>query len=202
MNKPKRPRIEGYAVISREGMIARSDGSFPEELKIPADQQFYQESLERASAVANGRHSAEGGPKEKARKRIRLTRRVQRIISDPDNPNVVLWNPGTASFDEAWQKLNVDDGVLAVVGGTDVFALFLTIGYDAFFLTRALVSIPRGRPVFPGVGNGVAAEEPLKKHGLVLKETRMLDPVTETVVQEWGPPAKARAPARRGQPRA
>ena len=61
----KRPRIEGYAIVSREGMIAKSDGSFPEELKIPADQQFYQESLERASAVANGRHSAEGGPRRR-----------------------------------------------------------------------------------------------------------------------------------------
>src|SRR5262245_40630717 len=172
----KRPRIEGYAIVSREGMIANSDGSFPEELKIPADQQFYQESLDYASAVANGRHSAEGGPKEKLRKRIRLTRRVQRIVFDPDNSNVVLWNPGTASFDEAWQRLKVEDGTLAVVGGTDVFALFLTIGYDAFFLSRAPVSIPRGRPVFPGVGNDVPAEEPLKQQGLVLRNTHMLDP--------------------------
>ena len=78
---------------------------------------------------------------------------------------------------------------LAVVGGTDVFALFLTIGYDAFFLTRAQASVPRGRPVFPGVGHGVAVEEPFKQHGLVLKDTRMLDPATDTVVQEWGPPA-------------
>src|SRR3979409_204516 len=98
----KRPRIEGYAIVSREGMIAKSDGSFPEELKIPADQQFYQDSLERASAVANGRHSAEGGPREKARKRTKVTRRVQRIVHDPDNPNAILWNPATASFDEAW----------------------------------------------------------------------------------------------------
>jgi len=183
----KRPRIEGYAIVSREGMIAKSDGSFPEELKIPADRQFYQESLEHASAVANGRHSAEGGPKEKARKRILLTRRVQRLIIDPGNPNVVQWNPGTASFDEAWHRLGIEDGILAVVGGTDVFALFLSIGYDAFFLTRALASIPRGRPVFPGVGNGVAVEEPFKQHGLVLRDTRMLDPASETVVQEWGP---------------
>ena len=183
----KRPRIEGYAIVSREGMIAKSDGSFPEELKIPADQQFYQESLDRAAAVANGRHSAEGGPKEKGRKRILVTRRVQRIVHDTDNPNVILWNPATAPFDEAWQKLNADDGILAVVGGTDVFGLFLSIGYDAFFLSRALASVPRGRPVFPGVGNVVPAEEPLKQHGLVLKETRMLDPVSETVVQEWGP---------------
>ncbi len=184
----RRPRIEGYAIVSHEGMIANSDGSFPEQLKIPADQRFYQESLDRASAVANGRHSAEGGPKEKSRKRILVTRRVQRIVHDPANPNAILWNPATASFDEAWQKLNVEDGVLAVVGGTDVFALFLSLGYDAFYLSRAPVSVPHGRPVFPGVGHGVAPEEPLKKHGLVLKGSRLLDPASGTFVEEWGPP--------------
>src|SRR5260221_1859718 len=103
----KRPRIEGYAIVSREGMIAKSDGSFPEELKIPADQQFYQDSLERASAVANGRHSAEGGPKEKARKRIMVTRRVQPSHPHPDNPTASLWNPPPASVETASQKPNI-----------------------------------------------------------------------------------------------
>ena len=90
---------------------------------------------------------------------------MQRLIVDPENPNVVQWNPGTASFDEAWHRLGIEDGTLAVVGGTDVFALFLSIGYDAFFLTRALASVPRGRPVFPGVGHGVAVEEPSSSTG-------------------------------------
>jgi dihydrofolate reductase len=112
---------------------------------------------------------------------------VHRIVHDPRNPNAILWNPATAPFEEAWLKLGLEDGILAVVGGTDVFGLFLSIGYDAFYLTRALASVPRGRPVFPGVGHGVPAEEPLTKHGLVLKNTRLLDPVSETVVQEWGP---------------
>jgi dihydrofolate reductase len=183
----KRPRIEGFAIISREGMIAGSDASFPEALKIPADQKFYQESLDRASAVANGRHSAEGGPKEAARRRIVLTRRVERIVPDPDNPNAVLWNPVTAPFEEAWLKLNIDEGTLAVVGGTDVFGLFLNIGYDAFFLTRAQASVPRGRPVFPGIGKRVTPETVMKRHGLVLRNTRMLDEATGTKVEEWGP---------------
>ena len=56
----KRPRIEGFAIVSREGMIAGSDSSFPEVLKIPADQAFYQAALDRASAVANGRKAAPG----------------------------------------------------------------------------------------------------------------------------------------------
>ena len=146
----ERPRIEGYAIISREGMIALPDGSFPEALKVPADQRFYHAAVDRASAVANGRHSAEGGPKEHLRKRLRITRRVQHIMVDPHNPNVVLWNPGTASFEEAWRKLGIDNGTLAVVGGTDVFALFLAIGYDAFHLSRAAASAcPRGGRSFP-----------------------------------------------------
>ena len=183
-----RPRIEGYAIISREGMIALPDGSFPEALKIPEDQRFYHGSVDRASAVANGRHSAEGGPKEHLRKRIRVTRRVQRVVIDPQNARVVLWNPGTASFQEAWQKLGIDDGTLAVVGGTDVFALFLTIGYDAFYLSRASgISVPRGRPVFPGVGDGIAPEEPLRQQGFELRSKKMLDPDTETVLEEWAP---------------
>ncbi|MBV8186155.1 MAG: dihydrofolate reductase [Alphaproteobacteria bacterium] len=184
----KRPRIEGYAIISREGMIALSDGSFPEPLKIPADQRFYHGAVDRASAVANGRHSAEGGPKESLRKRLRITRRVQRIVTDPDNANVVLWNPGTASFPEAWEKLGIDGGTLAVVGGTDVFALFLAIGYDVFYLSRASgVSVRHGRPVFPGVGDGTAPEEPLSRQGFVLRSKKLLDPDTETVLEEWGP---------------
>ena len=55
------------------------------------------------------------------------------------------------------------------------------------WLVQMAATRKHGRPVFPGVGNGVPAEEPLRQHGLVLKETRMLDPVSETVVQEWGP---------------
>ncbi len=184
----KRPRIEGYAVISREGMIAASDGHFPEALKIPADQEFYMTSLDKASAIANGRHSAEGGEKEKLRRRIMLTRRVNMVTTDPGNPNAILWNPGSTPFDEAWQRLRIDGGVLAVVGGTDVFGLFLSIGYDAFYLSRTDVSIPRGRPVFPGVGTrGVTPEEIMKKNGLALRATRMLDPETNTRVEEWGP---------------
>ena len=181
----KRPRIEGYAVISTEGMIATADGKFPEGIKIPADHKFYQDSVAAPSAVANGRHSAEGGSKEKERRRIVLTRRVDVLTPDPDNPNAILWNPATAPFDEAWAKLGLDGGVAAVVGGTDTFGLFLTIGYDAFYLTRTDASVPRGRAVFPGVGRIATAEEALTKAGLVHKSTRMLDASVNCRVEEW-----------------
>lgn len=181
----KRPRIEGYAVISKEGMIATSDGHFPEAIKIPADHAFYQDSVDKASAVVNGRHSAEGGPKERDRRRIVLTRRVDGLTPDPDNPNAVLWNPATAPFDEAWARLTLDGGVAAVVGGTETFGLFLAIGYDAFYLTRTDASLPKGRPVFPGVGTTTTVEEVMTKAGLVLKGTRMLDASVNCRIEEW-----------------
>jgi dihydrofolate reductase len=183
----KRPRIEGYAVISREGMIATADGKFPEEIKIPADHAFYQDSVDRASAIANGRHSAEGGEKERLRRRIVLTRRVNKLTPDPDNPKVIFWNPGSTPFGEAWARLGIEDGILAVVGGTDVFGLFLTLGYDTFYLSRTDASVPKGRPVFPGVGTVTTAEEVMTKHGLVLSDTRLLDAATNTRVEAWVP---------------
>ena len=131
-------------------MIATTDGHFPEEIKIPADHKFYQDSVAAASAVANGRHSAEGGIGEPLRKRIILTRRVDVLTPDPDNPNAILWNPATAPFDEAWARLGIEGGVAAVVGGTETFGLFLAIGYDVFYLTRTEASVVRGRAVFPG----------------------------------------------------
>lgn len=183
----KRPRIEGYAVVSTEGMIATADGQFPEEIKIPADHKFYQDSVAAASAVANGRHSAEGGIGEKHRKRIVLTRRVDAVVPDPDNSNAILWNPGATPFEEAWARLGIDGGTLAVVGGTDTFGLFLSIGYDVFYLTRTEASVPKGRPVFPGVGTTTTAEAVMRKHGLVHKGTRVLDASVNCRVEEWVP---------------
>jgi dihydrofolate reductase len=183
---PTRPRIEGYAIVSREGMIATADGQFPEQIKIEADHRFYMDAVGRAAAIANGAHSAEGGPKEKQRKRLRLTRRSTPLVPDPTNANALLWNPAMVAFDEAWRRLGVGEGTLAVVGGTDVFGLFLEIGYDAFFLSHAEANVRHGRPVFPGVGHGgVMPADILGKHGLVLGDSRVLDPATDTIVEEW-----------------
>lgn len=180
-----RPRIEGYAIVSREGMIAESDGSFPKPLEVPADQRHYQGSVARAGGVVNGRYSSEGGPHEMDRKRLIVTRTVAAIAPDAKRPNALLWNPKGASFEEAWEKLG-GGATAAVVGGTDVFGLFLDeIGYDFFYLSRNPTPVPGGRPVFPGVGNGVAPEDLLRKRGYSVREVRVLDPATQTILEEW-----------------
>jgi len=182
MTSGKRPKIEGYAIVSREGMIANADGSFPDSIKIDADQKFFHGGLRMASAIANGKHSNEGGPESAARPRLILTRKIASLAPDSRNPKAVLWNPKGATLEQAWARLGAEGDVLAIVGGTDVFGLFLEWGYDDFFLSRAKASVPDGRPVFPG---GLPPEEALKRHGMVLKETRVLDQASGTVMEHW-----------------
>jgi len=176
-------RIEGYAIVSREGMIANADGTFPAHLKFEADQRFYLGSLAHADAIANGRHSAEGDPRAAERPRLVLTRRVPALAPDPENPKAVLWNPAGASLADAFAALKVE-GTLAVIGGTEVFGLFRHIGYDAFFLSRGPVSVPNGRPVFPGVP-AKSPEVLLAESGLHLAGERPLDPQAGVTLEQW-----------------
>ena len=178
-------RIEGYAIVSADGMLANTAGIMPPELKIDADQRFFHGSLERADAVVHGRHSHEGGPKAAARPRLIVTRRVPGVARHPDNPKVVLWNPAGATFEDAWAALGIRGGVLAVIGGTEIFGMFLDIGYDAFHLTRAdHVRLPGGRPVFPEVPASTP-EEVLRHHGMKPGSQRVLNPEKKVTLVTW-----------------
>jgi dihydrofolate reductase len=180
-------RIEGYAIVSADGMLADASGVMPPQLKIEADQRFFHGALARAAAVVHGRHSHEGGPKAAGRPRLIVTRQVAGIAADPGNPKAVLWNPAGASFEEAWDVLGVEGGVLAVIGGTEVFGLFLDIGYDAFHLSRAnRVRLPGGRPVFPDVP-ALSPEEVLRRRGLRPGAVRVLDAERDATLVTWIP---------------
>jgi hypothetical protein len=49
--------IEGYAVVSADGMIADRDGRMPDGLKHEPDARFFREGLDSAALVVHGRHS-------------------------------------------------------------------------------------------------------------------------------------------------
>src|ERR1700721_1308139 len=71
--------------------------------------------------------------------------------ADPDNSKARLWNPAGASFEAACAALSLSSGTVAVIGGPQVFTLFLKLGYDCFHLSRAVkVHLPAGSPVFGG----------------------------------------------------
>ena len=82
--------------------------------------------------------------------------------------------------------LGAPDGLLAVIGGTDVFGLFLEIGYDSFHLSLAKnVRLPAGRPLFPQVRLGATAEDIFADHGLKPGPERVLDPVAGVKLISW-----------------
>jgi dihydrofolate reductase len=178
-------RIEGLAIVSMDGMIADEHGVQPESLKLEADQRFFYETLDKAEAVVHGRHSGEGGPDAARRRRLILTRRIERFAPDPKNRNAMLWNPAGASLGEAWEQLGLAGGMLAVIGGTNPFGLFLERGYDAFHLSRAeQVRLPGGRPVFPGVP-ARTPEQILAAHGLAPDPVRILDRAAGVSLVTW-----------------
>jgi hypothetical protein len=177
-------RIEGYAIASADGMIADATGLMPDSLKIEADQRFYLEALDRVAVVAHGRLSHECQPDSHTRRRLILTRRVADLAPDPDNPNARLWNPAGATLAEACAAVGCEGGTLAIAGGTEVFSLFLKIGYDDFYLARAVeVRLPGGVPVFCQGRFGQPPEDVLRDAGLKPAESLWLD--DEVSLVKW-----------------
>ncbi len=180
-----RHRIEGYAIVSADGMIADANGAMPQTIRNEADQRFLQTEMDQAAAVVHGRHSHEGGPRAAHRKRIMLTRNIASVAPDASHPNALLWNPAGATIAEAIAALGTGDGTIAIIGGTDVFGLFLPL-YDAFHLTRAArANIPGGRPVFPEVGPDATPETVLARHGLRPRPPRDIDAAAGITLTTW-----------------
>jgi dihydrofolate reductase len=144
-------RIEAYVIASADGMLADVHGVQPESLQFAADQRQFEQGLDRADVIVNGRHSAEGQPNSMSQRRLIVTRQVASLAVDPDNPKARLWNPAGASLEEACDALGSNSGTVVVIGGPQVYILFLKLGYDCFHLSRAVkVRLPGGVPLFGG----------------------------------------------------
>jgi dihydrofolate reductase len=177
-------RIEGYVIVSADGMLADADHIMPDSLKFEADKQFFTAALDRADLIVHGRHSGEGQPNSPKRKRIILTRRIDTLAPDPTNPKAALWNPSGASFEQAAEFAGVRAGMVAIIGGPDVFGLFMD-RYDTFWLSLApKVTLPGGEGCFPGVPERTP-EQILASHGLKAGDRRVLDPAEQVSVTPW-----------------
>jgi dihydrofolate reductase len=185
----KHVRVEGYAIVSADGMLADRNGKMPDQLKIDADVRFFNQGLDRAAVVVHGRNSHEQQASSDRRWRLIVTHRIAALAEYPSIPNARLWNPAGASFAEACRAIGLTEGTAAVTGGAEVFDLFLKkIGFDAFYLSRAgNVRLPGGRPVFPEVPV-LTPEQVLAKHGLVPGPIQALDAEAEASLVTWEPP--------------
>src|SRR6195256_1651407 len=178
-------RIEGYAIVSEDGMLANAAGIMPDSLKFEADQHFFERGLEGVDVVVHGRRSHERQPCSYLRRRLVLTRQVQAIAADPSNEKALFWNPAGASFEQALALLGTPVGSVGVIGGRDVFGMFLD-RYDVFHLSRAPgVRLPGGRPVFPEVPTRTP-EDVLASHGLDRGQRQVLDPAKGLAGVSWG----------------
>ena len=177
-------RIEGYVIVSADGMLASAADVMPDELKFKGDKQFFTAALDRADLIVHGRHSYEDQPNSPLRKRIMLTRKIDGVAPDPSNPKATLWNPAGASFEAACDHAGVRSGTVAIIGGPDVFAMFLD-RYDTFWLSLApRVRLPDGEPCFPGVP-AQSPQQILAAHGLSPGDAQILDSADDVSVTPW-----------------
>ncbi len=177
-------RIEGYAIVSEDGMLADGSRVMPPSMIFEADQLFYESGLDAVDVVVNGRYSQERQTRSPLRRRLIMTRRVEAIAAHPSNTKALLWNPAGALFEEALTALGVPDANVGVIGGPEVFAFFLG-RYDVFHLSRAPnVRLPGGRPVFPEVPVQTP-ETILAAHGLRADPAVALDPERGLMMVSW-----------------
>ena len=177
-------RIEGYVIVSADGMLANAVRVMPDELKFEGDKQFFTAALDRADLIVHGRNSYEDQPNSPRRKRIVVTRKTGSIAPDASNPNATLWNPAGASFENACDFAGVRSGTVAIIGGPDVFAMFMD-RYDTFWLSRApRVRLPDGEPCFPGVPER-SPQQILAEHGLKPGKAQLLDCGGDVSVTPW-----------------
>jgi len=177
-------RIEGYVIVSADGMLANARNVMPDELKFEGDKAFFTAALDRAGLILHGRNSYEDQPNSPRRKRIILTQKVDAIAPDPSNPKATLWNPAGATFEAACEHAGVRDGTVAIIGGSGVFGMFMD-HYDVFWLSLApRVRLPGGEPCFPGVP-ARSPQQILAAHGLRAGEPQMLDAANDVSVTPW-----------------
>ena len=177
-------RIDGYVIVSADGMLANADRVMPDALRFEGDKRFFTAALDRADLIVHGRHSYEDQPNSPRRKRIILTRTIGSIAPDRSNPRATLWNPAGASFEAACDRAGVHSGTIAIIGGPDVFEMFMD-RYHTFWLSQApRIRLPGGEPCFPGVP-GHSPQEILAAHGLSAGESQMLDIADGVSVTAW-----------------
>ena len=168
-------------------MLANAAGVMPDSLKFEGDKRFFEDGLDAVDVMVHGRHSHEQQPHSPLRHRLVVTHQVPAIAADLPDPKALHWNPAGASFEAALDALGMPNARVGIVGGTDVFGMFLD-RYDVFHLSRAPhVRLPGGRPVFPDVP-ARTPEQVLAAHGLAPGEPQVIDQAGGVTLVSWRRP--------------
>ena len=181
-------RFVGHAIISADSKIANSDGVMPSELAHPADREQFQAALDEATLIVLGRRSHESVPNRRGRKRLIMSRSVNSAEQRRDG---WWWNPVGMPLQDALAAVAPGGGTIAIPGGRGVFDYFLTVGFDAFHLSRnALVTLPGGVAIFGESVSGTSAEQVLRGAGLHPGKTKILDSEEYVSMTVWRTPRR------------
>ena len=176
--------IEAYAIVSEDGMLTDAGGAIPPSLRIDADQHFFESGLDAVDIVVHGRHSQEQLTHSSTRRRVILTRSIPAIAAVPSNSRAFFWNPAGASFEQALAAFAAPNRSVAVIGGPDVFQLFLDL-FDVFYLSRAAgLRLPGGLPIFRDAPLR-APEAVLAAHGLDNPRHELVDAAKGLTITAW-----------------
>jgi hypothetical protein len=175
--------IHGHAIVTDDDRIADAEGSTPLALRNEADWRYFQGELDKADLIAIGRLAHEANPNFKQRRRLVLSRWARGLESRAD---AIWWNPVETPWGEVVSALLPSGGRIAVPGGQGVFDLLLSIGYDAFHLSRGHgVTAPGGRALFSACDKGLTAEAVLAGAGLIAGEMQALDGPGNVTLTVW-----------------
>ena len=176
--------VEGFVIVSADGRLTDASHQQPGALRFKADHRFFVDGLKRAALVVHGRNSGDGDPRKIIRRRLIVTRQVDRVEPAGDIPQSFHWNPANVSFDRAAEAAGVTTGTAVVIGGPEIYSLFLD-RYDVFWLSEAQhVDLPDGDLAFKDAARR-HPRDVLAAHGLTPGEPLTLDAAHDVTVTPW-----------------
>ena len=156
-------------MVSADGRIADRNRQMPAVLRNDKDWVRFQAALDRAKLTVLGRLGHEAHPNP-GRGRLVVTSRGEGL--EPREELGTRWYPAGMDCRVVAAELGIADGVVAVVGGQQVFDYFLRrfTQFDLVTVDGAL--LPDGVPCF----SGGWPDEVLAQAGLHVAERELLDP--------------------------
>ena len=101
-----------------------------------------------------------------------------------NQPHALLWNPACICLEAAAKALDVRHGTVAILGGIEIFGLFL-LRYDVFHLSVISgLRLPHGQPIFPQVHQR-SPEVLLAEAGLTQRRRVPLDVNQGVTISTW-----------------
>ena len=123
----------------------------------------FQAGLDAADLTILGRISHDATPNIRGRKRLVMQR--SGLPLHHEDALTWYWNTQACSFNDVISELGFPVSHAAIAGGQVAFGHFLAGAhrFTTFYLSQiAGVTLPGGRKVFPGMGDGATAEDILR----------------------------------------